>query len=95
MAPKETKINTYAKVSSDQQRVLWYVMILSVVDNFRISALKPGESAPAESQSVIWQAADACAKPFHPGSDNHGQLLRFVCFWIVYREGLKLLSKML
>ena len=48
-----------------------------------------------EAQSVIWPAPDACTKPFHPGSDNHGQLLRFVCFWIVYREGLKLLSKML
>ena len=40
MVPKETKINTYAKVSSDQQRVLWYVMILSVVVNISISALK-------------------------------------------------------
>ena len=84
MAPKETKINTYAKVSSDQQRVLWYAMILSVVVKFS-----------TEVQSVIWQAADACTKPFHLGSDNHGQLLRFVCFWIVYREGLKLLSNLL
>ena len=48
-----------------------------------------------EAQSVIWQAADACTKPFHLGRDNHGQLLRFVCFWIVYREGLKLLSNLL
>ena len=48
-----------------------------------------------EAQSVIWQAADACTKPFHLGSDNHGKLLRSVCFWIVYREGLKLLSNLL
>ena len=46
-----------------------------------------------EAKSVKWQAPDVCEQPFHPGSDNHGQC--FVCLWIVYREGLKLLSKML
>ena len=47
------------------QRVLWYVMLFSVVINFS-----------TEAQSVMWQAPDACAQPYHPGSVNHGQLLR-------------------
>ena len=33
MAPGETENNAYAKFWSDQQRVLWYVMVLSVVVN--------------------------------------------------------------
>ena len=24
-----------------------------------------------KAQSVMWQAPDACAQPYHPGSDNH------------------------
>ena len=47
------------------QRVLCHVMLFSVVINVR-----------TEAQSVMWQAPDACAQPYHPGSDNHGQLLR-------------------
>ena len=35
MAPRETENNAYAKVWSDQQRVLWYVMIFSVVVNLQ------------------------------------------------------------
>ena len=35
MAPRETENNAYAKFSSDQQRVLWYVMIFSVVVNLQ------------------------------------------------------------
>ena len=31
MAPRGTENNAYAKFWSDQQRVLWYVMVLSVV----------------------------------------------------------------
>ena len=33
MAPRETENNAYAKFWSDQQRVLWYVMVLSVMVN--------------------------------------------------------------
>ena len=33
MAPRETEINAYAKFWSDQQRVLWYVMVFSVLVN--------------------------------------------------------------
>ena len=33
MAPRETENNSYAKFWSDQQRVLWYVMVFSVVVN--------------------------------------------------------------
>ena len=33
MAPRETEINAYAKILDDQQRVLWYVMVFSVVVN--------------------------------------------------------------
>ena len=33
MAPRETENNAYAKFWSDQQRVLWYVMVFSVVVN--------------------------------------------------------------
>ena len=37
MAPRETEINAYAKFWSDQQRVLWYVMVFSVVvDNVSV-----------------------------------------------------------
>ena len=32
-APRETENNAYAKFWSDQQRVLWYLMIFSVVVN--------------------------------------------------------------
>ena len=35
MAPRETENNAYAKFSSDQQRVLWYVTIFSVVVNLQ------------------------------------------------------------
>ena len=35
MAPRETENNAYAKFWSDQQRVLWYVMIFSVVVNLQ------------------------------------------------------------
>ena len=31
MAPRETEENAYAKFWSDQQRVLWYVMVFSRV----------------------------------------------------------------
>ena len=35
MVPRETEDNAYAKFWSDQQRVLWHVMIFSgVVNNF-------------------------------------------------------------
>ena len=34
MAPRETENNAYAKVWSDQQRVLWHVMVFSGVVNF-------------------------------------------------------------
>ena len=37
MAPRETENNAYAKFWSDQQRVLWYVMVFSVVVNTRIA----------------------------------------------------------
>ena len=33
MAPRETELNAYAKIWSDQQRVLWYVMAFSLVVN--------------------------------------------------------------
>ena len=33
MASRETENNSYAKFWSDQQRVLWYVMVFSVVVN--------------------------------------------------------------
>ena len=33
MTPRETENNSYAKFWSDQQRVLWYVMVFSVVVN--------------------------------------------------------------
>ena len=33
MAPRETENNAYAKFWSDQQRVLWYVMVFSVAVN--------------------------------------------------------------
>ena len=33
MAPRETENNSYAKFWSDQQRVLWYVMVFSVEVN--------------------------------------------------------------
>ena len=33
MARRETENNSYAKFWSDQQRVLWYVMVFSVVVN--------------------------------------------------------------
>ena len=33
MAPRETESNAYAKFWSDQQRVLWYVMVFSLVLN--------------------------------------------------------------
>ena len=33
MAPIETENNAYTKFWSDQQRVLWYVMVFSVVVN--------------------------------------------------------------
>ena len=33
MVPRETENNAYAKFWSDQQRVLWYVMVFSVVVN--------------------------------------------------------------
>ena len=33
MAPRETENNASAKFWIDQQRVLWYVMAFSVVDN--------------------------------------------------------------
>ena len=33
MAPRETENNAYAKFWSDQQRVLWYVMVFSVLVN--------------------------------------------------------------
>ena len=33
MAPRETENNADAKCWSDQQRVLWYVMVFSVVVN--------------------------------------------------------------
>ena len=32
--PRETEDNTYAKFWSDQQRVLWYVMVFSGVVNY-------------------------------------------------------------
>ena len=38
MAPKETKKCAYAKFWSNQPRVLWYVMVFSVVINFSIEA---------------------------------------------------------
>ena len=34
MAPRETENNAYAKFLGDKQRVLWYVMVVSVVVNF-------------------------------------------------------------
>jgi len=36
MAPRETENNAYAKFWSDQQRVLWYVMVFSGVVNFQL-----------------------------------------------------------
>ena len=33
MAPRETENNAYAKFWSDQQRLLWYLMIFSAVVN--------------------------------------------------------------
>ena len=33
MAQRETENNAYAKFWSDQERVLWYVMVFSVVVN--------------------------------------------------------------
>ena len=41
MAPRETENNAYAKFWSDQQRVLWYVMVFSVVVNRFIDVLVP------------------------------------------------------
>ena len=35
MAPRETENNAYAKFWSDQQRVLWYLMIFSVAVNLQ------------------------------------------------------------
>ena len=35
MAPRETENNAFAKFWSDQQRVLWYLMIFSVVVNLQ------------------------------------------------------------
>ena len=37
MALRETENNAYAKFWSDQQRVLWYVMVFSVVVNLSIA----------------------------------------------------------
>ena len=37
MAPRESENNAYAKFWSGQQRVLWYVMVFSVVFNTRIA----------------------------------------------------------
>ena len=34
MAPRETANNAYAKFWSDQQRVLWYVVVFSGVVNY-------------------------------------------------------------
>ena len=36
MAPKETKNNAYAKFWGDKHRALWYVMVFSVVINFKM-----------------------------------------------------------
>ena len=35
MAPKETANNAYAKFWSDQETVLWYVMVFAAVVNWR------------------------------------------------------------
>ena len=37
VAPRETENNAYAKFWSEQQRVLWYVIVFSVVVNTRIA----------------------------------------------------------
>ena len=37
MAPRESENNAYEKFWSGQQRVLWYVMVFSVVVNTRIA----------------------------------------------------------
>ena len=29
-----------------------------------------------EHQPTVWPVPDACAQPYHPGSDSHGQLFR-------------------
>ena len=34
MAPRETVHNAYAKFCGDKQRVLWYVMVFSVVVSY-------------------------------------------------------------
>ena len=39
-----------------------------------------------KAQSVMWQAPDACAQPYHPGSDNHGQLLRLFLDTVKFRK---------
>ena len=36
MAPRETENNAYAKFWSEQQRVLWYVMVFSGVANNKV-----------------------------------------------------------
>ena len=41
MAPIETENNAYKMFWSDQQRVLWYVMVFSVVVNRFIDVLVP------------------------------------------------------
>ena len=37
MAPRETENNAYAKFWSDQQRVLWYVMVFSRVFKLHVT----------------------------------------------------------
>ena len=37
VAPRETENNAYAKFWSEQQRVLWYVIVFSAVVNTRIA----------------------------------------------------------
>ena len=37
VAPRETENNAYAKFWSEQQRVLWYIIVFSAVVNTRIA----------------------------------------------------------
>ena len=40
MAPRETEKNAYAKFWCDKQRALWYVMVFSIVANYKFQNMR-------------------------------------------------------
>ena len=55
MAPRETENNVYAKFWSDQQRVLWHVMVFSGVVNY--NWLTAGKESGSILSSRLWGGA--------------------------------------